>query len=385
LQTLSRQVRANPSDRSAARAFRRAALRLNGPEGVRLVAELEGGLARTHAWGESAFEPKVPELPILSRVALAGRRPVLLPRLPAGETLTEAWRAPGVALWASDGVVLLERPDRALEARCPRSGEVLWSVSSLRAELALRVEVDEEERAQALGWAVAPWGAVELLARYEAPLEYRRVGQWHGELGRVTHRAPVGRHAAEVRLALQVVVPDEGSWLSRGRPEVLVERAGTGEPLCDTDLRLAEWDEDLLELSLDTTSRAFAVSWRDKAQDWTVFVVGGGHTDPSWLAPANWSPGDEDPFPRESNADEVLRCDGAILALEDDRLLRTDEGTDPRPWPANWPDVTVRLDGRTPSTRGTNPDLCARIFVAAGRLFVQRGDESLIAFAGEDL
>ena len=82
---------------------------------------------------------------------------------------------------------------------------------------------------------------------------------------------------------------------------------------------------------IDTTSRAFAVSWRDKAQDWTVFIVGGGHTDPSWLAPANWSPGDEDPFPSEpTDETPTIRCDEATLSLENHRLMR-----DGRAWPTN--------------------------------------------------
>src|SRR5690606_21981200 len=127
-----------------------------------------------------------------------------------------------------------EGPEHALEGRCPRTGTLLWSVPSARPDAAnlFGWGEAEEQRASALPWAIAPWGAVELVARYHAPLRYRRVGRHHPELGRVTERRPFEREDAEVELRLTVVVPEGPSW-GAAPPERVEERASGAEALCE--------------------------------------------------------------------------------------------------------------------------------------------------------
>jgi hypothetical protein len=395
IQSLAREVRANPGDLERARGYRSALLRLAEASPLeahpRLVA-LEGALRVGRCWGEEGQgKGRVPLR--WERVGL-GDRPLLEPRLPASGRLTPRWRADGQALWLADGVVLLEAPDGALEGRDAQRGELLWRVPSLRASLA---HLDEEERASVLPWVVASWGAVEVVAHHHAPLEYRRVGRHHTELGRVTHREPVDRLPADVTTALQVVVPGEGAWpAGRAAPEVAIERAEHGQGLADSDLALESWDDDLLALTAAPRERAFAVSWRDEAQDWTVFLVGGDDAVPVHVGPAPWSPGAEDPFPPVGvdpfGAPRVSVDGGSLMTLahaqghDGPKLLRADGDGPWEPWPGGWAaqelsDALAVLPWFRPALEAS--EACVRWGVAAGQLFAQRGRDELVAYGLE--
>ena len=153
-------------------------------------------------------------------------------------------------------------------------------------------------RSDRLGWAVTSWGAVRLEARHDVPLERRRVGRYTPR-GRETEREIVGQGPDTTATTLQLVIPQEGRW-SDEEPELLIERANHGEPLCGSELCLEEWEDDLLDLSLDVASRHFAVRWRDLHQDWVVFSVGGGGGLATSVGPAGWTSRQQiDPFQGE--------------------------------------------------------------------------------------
>src|SRR5690606_29495859 len=120
-----------------------------------------------------------------------------------------------------------------------------------------------------LGWAVAPWGAVALTARFEGRFKTRRRGSasWRP---RETEREVLERGAAQLETTLQVLVAPGGAW-SAEPPQELVARAAAHEPLADGDLALEGWDDDLLALALDPDAPRFAVRWRDQEQDWAVY------------------------------------------------------------------------------------------------------------------
>jgi hypothetical protein len=93
---------------------------------------------------------------------------------------------------------------------------------------------------------VAPWGAVELAARWDARLAWRRKGSWTPR-GRDTAREPVGREQVETEVALQLVAPAGEAW-SLAAPRSAVER---GEAVAGGALSLASWDDALFRLALD--------------------------------------------------------------------------------------------------------------------------------------
>lgn len=299
LRALGREVRAAPGDLEHARRYRAALTRLGASGDAEAQAELDRlcgvfvePTSRALALG-AADEPRWP--PLLRRVGLGRDAPLLLPSGPSRGPLTLAWEARGRALAVTAGCVLLEGLDHALEARCPRSGALLWSVPSARPDAAHLVGFgEEEERAGALPWAVAPWGAIELVARYHAPLRYRRVGRHHPELGRVTERRPFERADAEVELQLTVVVPEGSSW-GAAPPERVEERAGGGEGLCEGDLRLPDWDVDLDELRLCPDERLFVVRTSDEPE-WAVYALDGGGARPTGVHPT-WFDVPAEPWP----------------------------------------------------------------------------------------
>lgn len=378
------------------------------------LAKLEGTLAATRSRGSEAKRG----LPHWARVGVHGRAPTLLPRLPSGERLVESWRARGVGLWLSEGLALIETPSGTLAAHDAFSGRLLWEVPSLRTSAPRGYDASEDlrdERASLLSWAVAPWGAVEVVADMEAPLGRRRVGRWHAELGRVTETAPTERAATEIRLSTQIVLPDE-TWTDRRPTELIVERAGPGEPLAGSSMRLREWFEELGMLSLDPASPSFGVSW-GPPDEWAIFDISYGV-----LGPAGWEPDDGDPFEVEApltcpgpegstfrvegerllheakgevlaehsldglESPQLIGADNALLVAgfrgRTAQLLRLDwDATALSPWPEQWPesfDGRVRLVGWNATSQ--DEALCGQLLVASGMLFVQQGGDVLIAY-----
>lgn len=298
------------------------------------------------------------------------------------------WRCEGRALWIAAGTVLLEAPGGCLEARDARSGSLRWRVPSLREERGSR---GAEERALALPWAVAPWGAVEAVAHYAAPLERRRVGRYHPGRGRTTEPDVVGRGPTTVALAVQVALPGGASWADPRPPRVAVERAETGEALAGGELCLEAWEDDLLSLSLDLLAPQLALRWRDEAQDWAVYWVGGDQGVPPWLGPARWSPGREDPFPPApppAGASAAQGAEAFALATTAGPLwVRRAPpglglgGSPPPPSTDSGP--AEALAGLWALRAPWEEDLAAegtgQVLLAGGRVFLQRGDGILCA------
>ncbi len=171
------------------------------------------------------------------------------------------WCLQGTLLGLTHGVVLLEDAGGALVAHELESGRLLWRVPGLLS--GAEPLSPEEGRRERVGWALAPWGAVELVAEFDAPLTYRRRGRYHAELGRVTERAAVDRLEAGIWLRLQLA-RSEGDWTQE--PSLLSEGAGGEEGLCDGDLRLTSWDDSLYELELDPREPRFAVRTLEQEQ-----------------------------------------------------------------------------------------------------------------------
>lgn len=299
---LERRLLSAEGDLALAREYRRALERQgDAAQAGRMLDALEGALCVRAATGVQA-DPTIDPAPRWERVAVGGRAPLLAPPGPrGGGPLTVRWRARGRARWASATRVLLELPDRTLEARCARTGRALWSVAAMGPGHPRGLDLHDTERTTILGWAAAPWGAVALTARHEARLARvrRSSASWRP---RETEREVLERGPASVEVTLQVLVAPGGAW-SDEPPQELVERAAGHEALAEGDLALEGWDDDLLALALDGEAPRFCVRWRDPAQDWAVFEVGQGADGAAWLGPAPWSAaGDEDPVGREAPA-----------------------------------------------------------------------------------
>ena len=422
IQSLARRVRAQPGDLEQARRYRAELLRLaaSHPEDASpLLDELEGVFASTSSGLLESCEKR--EVPAWVRVGPEGRAPILLPRLPR-EPLRERWRARGVALWLSVGVVLLDAAsDHSLEARDAASGELLWSVPSVWQPPS---HEDRVEVVQSLPWSIAPWGAIEVSAFFEGSLEYRRIGRHHPSLGRVTEREVVGRSDPTLSVELQVVVPSRGSWsTTRSAPDHTVERAEPGRDLCGVGVCLERWDDELIGLQLDVKERAFAVRWRDMKEDWAIFNVYGDAQTAVSVGAAGWTqpPGEEPflrelatcggpggtrfeivpesglvlrqldahgellgerPLPAELDRAVGLGADGHVLVIgrtrsNEYKTLAAPWGSrDVIDWPLGWPTVDA-LDGRELSwwPEGAGPVL------SGGRLYVQLGSDEVVAYA----
>ncbi|MGE0713768.1 MAG: hypothetical protein AB7N76_11610 [Planctomycetota bacterium] len=197
---------------------------------------------------------------------------LLLPRAP--RSLEVRWRCPGVLIALTHEVALIETPDGALEARRTEDGACCWRLPS-----AMPLDPRDLDPARAadlridrLPWAATPWGAAEALALHEAPLQYRRAGRWHPELGRVTEREAVDREADVVNLVLQVAVPAEGRW-SATPPRVVRETAGHGEPLAGTDLGVETLEDQLSGLVLDPREPTLALfRWSEASDDGALYT-----------------------------------------------------------------------------------------------------------------
>lgn len=352
---MAREVRANPGDLQLAREYRASLGRLvasDPAQGYALLDELQGVWTTPESLAHTVGLSK--DLALLS--ALRVGSPVLAPRAPL--RWEPLWEARGSLLWLSAGLVLLETSDHSLEAHCPASGGLLWSMPSI---LPTYGELGEDQRVVAHSWATAPWGAVEVYTRYDAPLEYRRVGRYHPELGRVTKRELVDRGPATVEASFQLAAPSDGTWSREAPPERLVER------LAHAELHLEDWSDELVRLSLDQRSRTFALL-QDFPEAWAVFEVGGGGTLPFSVAPAVWSP-EGHPFQENQPSEEGPRwelvADGGVLSLSEELAGGA---------------MRAPLDGRT-LVAGTprNPNE-AGLVVADGRGFLQLGGEALHVF-----
>lgn len=407
LRTLERSARAAGGDPEPARRYRAALERLAAAapeEAGRGLDALVGALALGAALGDDA-DPDAEPSPRWRRET-GGPAPLLRPPCPP-EGLARRWEAEGDARWIGAGAVLLERPDRALEARCPATGAVLWEVPSVRP--GPPAGVLDDERTSSLAWAVAPWGAVELGARLEAEVGWRRVGSYTPQ-GRTTRRERVERAAVTVEVTLQVALAGAGGW--RATPRALRASAGTGEPLLDGDLALEGWEDDLLALVLDPRAPAFAVRWRDGEQDWAVYAVDPGEDgDAPACEPAGWSvAGDDEPFPLEADGDpagaaplgvqawaplgagaepaSLELLDGGVLALRPRDGGRALGVVTAAGWRALEPVVEAASGRRLRLAHEVRPGFDAygspaTVLVGpCGRLYLQLGRERLVAFGG---
>lgn len=299
-------AKAGAGDAALLRRYRGALLRQRGVDrraaDARLDA-LEGvwAVTRLSDLGQPAWRLLYPG------PAGAGRLAPGPPRRP----LRARWRAPGALVWRSHGVALLDRGGD-LEARDPDGGELLWRVEGPGVpRSAVLLEESDFERCDVLGWVAAPWGAVQLAAFFHSEEERRRVGTWTPE-GRSTRTAVVGRGPTDVELTLRVVVPNGGGW-SAEPPDELVEVAGTGEPLCESELALEAWDQELLDLSLEVDHRLLAIRWGDDAPAWTVLRVDAADGLAPVVRPAGWSvPGEDDPFPARPGELVTAAVDAAL-------------------------------------------------------------------------
>jgi len=257
--------------------------------------------------------------------------PLLPPATPRGP-LVLRWEAQGQARWASAGAVLVERRDGALAALDPATGREAWSIPSVRQGAAAGDGTHELEsrRDARFPWVVAPWGAVELAARWDSRLAFRRKGSWTPR-GRDTSREPVGREQIETEVALQLAAPAGEAW-SLAAPRTSVER---GEAVAGGALALASWDDALFRLALDPAAPTVAVRWRDADEDWAVLTVNGldGAFPAPWADDAGWraAPDDEPhpplqarawPRPRVAEPVDGLTWFEAVSPLEGGALVR---------------------------------------------------------------
>lgn len=304
LRTLLRAARAAPGDREAAGRLRAGLLRQLpfDPEGTApLLDELEGVVATPLLVSEHGLVSggagwrRVGPSPARQAGFLPPRHPDLL-------GLRTAWEAEGVLRYLASDLALIEGPGNVLEARRPQDGALLWEVQPLELAFPPAPEAWEEEpdeRSTWLGWAVAPWGAAALAARFEAEAEQRRVGRWTPD-GRTTERRRVGRGRVRIELALQLLVA-EGGRLGPRRPEELIERSRPGEPLLEL-VELVDWHDELLALSLDPLARQVAIRARDESEDWAVLLVLGDEGARATVGPAGSAPAPDDPFAPEAAA-----------------------------------------------------------------------------------
>lgn len=184
LRTRYRDLLQEPGDPERAEALRSSLDHADPLDQARILDDLIGGYFAPASW-ENLGSPERRHL----RFCGSG----LLAPLPPTDTHLR-WRLRGTLLGLTHGVVLLEASDGALVAHDLASGEVRWRVPGLLS--AAEPLSPDEGRRERIGWALAPWGAVELVAEFDAPLTYRRRGRYHAELGRVTERAPVDRMEA---------------------------------------------------------------------------------------------------------------------------------------------------------------------------------------------
>lgn len=251
LRTRYRDLLQEPGDPERAEALRGSLEHADPLDRARILDDLIGGYFAPASW-ENLGTPERRHLRFCGSGLLAPLPPVE-PHL--------AWRLEGTLLGLTHGAVLLEDADGALVGHDLRSGARRWRLPGLLS--GAEPISPEEGRRERIGWALAPWGAVELVAEFDAPLTYRRRGRYHAELGRVTERAPVDRLEAGVWIRLQVA-RSGGDWSEE--PSLLSEAAGGEEGLCDGDLRLSGWDDSLYELELDPSEARFAVRTLEQEQ-----------------------------------------------------------------------------------------------------------------------
>ena len=288
-----REFLADPGDLEAAESLRGALARTERSIAASLRDELIGQYFATVSWEN--FGLPEPERRHPRRVGPA----LLAPRAPAALGLR--WRAAGSLLAATHGVVLLEVRG-ALRAHDLRTGETRWEVPSLLEE---GHDLDESEgRRERIGWAVAPWGAVELAAEFDAPLTYRRRGRYHAELGRVTERSAGERLEGGGRLLLQVALPAP-TW--EELPDLFRESSEPGEGLCGGDLELPEWQDSLYELELDPTDPTFALRTVEQGRgEGHAFVVRTGRDAPR-VDPVPWELFPDLPPDRDDASEDYQR------------------------------------------------------------------------------
>lgn len=281
LRRIYRELLADPGNPETSEALRGALARAEGEVAAPLRDELLGTYFATNSWENCDLEESERRHP-------ARAHPTLLAPLPP-LSVALRWRAPGSLLALTHGAILVEAASGALRALDLRDGRVRWEVPSLLGEV--RELEGSEGRRERLGWAAAPWGAVELVAEFDAPLTYRRRGRYHAELGRVTERSPEERLEGGARLLLQVALPAP-SW--REPPELIREGSEPGEGLCESELSLSEWGDSLYELQLDPSEPTFSLRTLEQGEgEGHAFEIRRGRDAPR-VDPVPW-----DLFPSE--------------------------------------------------------------------------------------
>lgn len=245
LRSRYRELLEDPGDPDRAEALRNSLGHADPTDAAEILDALIGGYFACASWEN---------LEALERRHLRFVGSGLLAPL-APEAVAPIWSRKGTLLAVTQALVLVEERGGGLAALDLRSGDLLWRVPGLL-EGVERLDPDQGRR-ERLGWAVARWGAVEVVAEFDAPLTYRRRGRYDAELGRVTERAPVDRLEAGVWIRLQVARP-EGGW-SPEPPSLILEEAGGEEGLCEGNLTLSSWDDSLYELELDANEARFAI------------------------------------------------------------------------------------------------------------------------------
>ena len=243
LRTLERRLRAVPDDPEVRAEYRQALARTHTrPALAAHLDRVEGVLTWPRAINLDWRAPQ----DAWSRSSTAW-----LPPSAAAGDWREAWRVPGAARWISSRAVLVQSARGTLRGCDPVSGLGRWEVASQRAREAESETATHSVLLTRVGWAVAPWGAVEVVLRRELDWQLERPSREED-----AERVDVA--LAEFTLELTVVTPGPEGW-SSAEPEVLRFRAEPGEELGEVLPPLADPDDDLLELTLDKTQPLIAV------------------------------------------------------------------------------------------------------------------------------
>jgi hypothetical protein len=259
LQTSIRALRETPGDPERAAAVRAALDRLSPEDAAPYRDALVGTFFSCESFVGQPGEKRL-SLPRWRRCGDG----LLPPRQPS--QWRERWRVEGLLLGLTHSLAIVETASGSLEALRVSDGSRAWEIPT-----AIPGGSGGDERVERLPWALTPWGAAEVVALHEAPLEYRRVGRYHAELGRVTHKAAVGRGQDAVTLTLQLAAPHE-EWSERP-PRLLREEAAGGDPLAGAEVHVEEWEDTLLSLGLDPRTQTLALFAGDEDRAGQLFEL----------------------------------------------------------------------------------------------------------------
>ena len=351
LRTLERRLRAVPDDVDVQAEYRQALARTHPRPALQAhLDRVEGVLTWPRAVNLDWRAPD--DAWVRSSSAW------LPPDAPSG-SWREAWRTAGAARWISSQAVLTQSPRGTLRGCDPRTGQSRWEVSSRRGLRSEEETLDTSVLLTRLGWAVAPWGAVEVVLRRELEWELERPSRDDD-----AERQDVA--LTEFSLELTVLTPEPTGW-STAQPAAQCFEAPPGELLGEVLPPLAAPDDDVLELALDESQPLIALRWRDSREDWAVWRYDAGA-----LHPQPWAFGPDDvPFASTWRSEPQLLLRPAGDAVEVCGLPQADPG--PR-----FPRELLAGRGLSPGVEGHKG---SRVLVQAGWLYLALGDEELLALA----